>query len=71
MQHIAAVGLGHDPIHFYDDRAGDEVLSSEVHPRAVPGPAPSDEPADGESTADGGKNQSRMISSYLQAKEIP
>jgi hypothetical protein len=41
-----------------------------VHPRAVPGPAPSDEPADGESTADGGKNQSRMISSYLQAKEL-
>jgi hypothetical protein len=70
VQHVAAVGPGHNSVHLGDNRAGDKVLAGEVHPCAVLRPAAGNEAADGQGTADGGKNEPSMVTGDLEPEEL-
>jgi hypothetical protein len=70
VQHIAAVGLGGNPVHFDDDGAGDEVLAPEVHPCSMPRPAPGNETPESQRATQRWEDEASVITGDLETKEV-
>src|SRR5215471_9469435 len=70
VQHIGAVGLSDDPVHFDDDGAGHEVFAPEVDACTMPGPPTGNKPTERERAAHRRENEASVIASDLEAEEV-